>query len=306
MSKRTLDVSVEGLESRSYSQATEIEALVSAIALEDAPHVVMESTGGYERELWSSLERRGIRCTVVNAMRARAFSTSLGSLAKTDAIDAQMLAKMGRCLGLKAMFRPAESVQRLRMLAQRREQLVKLQVVERNHREHGKEATVVESILRVQEVLKNEIQSLDRAIKETLEETVELKERVRQLQTVPGIGPVVSSGLVAGLPELGSLSKSQVAALTGLAPYNSDSGGKQGKRKLAGGRRPIRRLLYMAALVASRANASMKQFYERLVAEGKPKKVALLALARKLVVALNAMVKSGQDWCPDRVFQPTS
>lgn len=228
VSKRTLDVSVEGLESRSYSQATEIEALVSAIALEDAPHVVMESTGGYERELWSSLERRGIRCTVVNAMRARAFSTSLGSLAKTDAIDAQMLAKMGRCLGLKAMFRPAESVQRLRMLAQRREQLVKLQVVERNHREHGKEATVVESILRVQEVLKNEIQSLDRAIKETLEETVELKERVRQLQTVPGIGPVVSSGLVAGLPELGSLSKSQVAALTGLAPYNSDSGGKQG------------------------------------------------------------------------------
>jgi transposase len=299
VSKRKLDICVgtEG-EPQVFAQPTELGEAVDHIAAQQQPNVVLESTGGYERALFAALVARGIACSVINPARARDFMRCTGRLAKSDPIDAQMLAVFGERMK-PAPSKPKNALQlRLEQLVKRRQQLVELQTTQKNHREHSHDKQVVASVERVERVLVNEIKKLDAAITKLVEEDAELRDKSRRMQTVKGVGPAVSSGLLAHMPELGTLTKAQAAALPGLAPYIRESGQSRGKRRIRGGRSPARRLLYMAALVASRHNPVLKVFYSRLLAKGKPKKLALIAVARKLVVMLNAMLKHCEDWQP--------
>ena len=193
---------------------------------------------------------------------------------------------------------PSAVSEQLEELVQRRQQLVDMRVVERSHREHAQSKSVLRSVSQVERVLEKQIAGLDAQIAEHIDAHEELAVRSRCMQTVPGIGPAVSSGLLARLPELGTLSKAQAAALPGLAPYMVESGQYVGRRRIRGGRPQARKLLYMAALVAARHNPPLKCLYQRLLAKGKPKKVALIAVARKLVVILNGMLRANQDWAP--------
>jgi len=299
VSKRTLDVCVHGSEqSARFHQPEELKAAVEWIAEHDAPHVVMESTGGYERALFAALDRKGVRCTVVNPARAHAFMTSVGRLAKTDPIDARLLARMGHALTPEASALPSAARSELEALVTRRAQLSRELVAEGNHREHATAKAVQASIERVARCLAKEIKAIETQLRHLLQAAPELRDSARRLQTMPGVGPAISAGLLAYLPELGKLTKPECAALAGLAPYNVDSGVHRGKRKIRAGRSPVRSLLYMAALVASRHNEPLRRVYRRLVAAGKPKKVALIAVARKLVVILNALLKHQRDWDP--------
>jgi transposase len=299
VSKRTLDVAVDGAGSaRRFEQPGELDAVVKLIEGVPDGHVVLESTGGYEQPLVEALWAASIPCSVVNPARARAFMKSVGSLAKTDAIDAELLARMGRALEPSATEPASRARKELQGLVRRRRQLVEQITHEGNHEEHSTSEAVRESIARVLELLKHEVKTVEKAIAALLKTAPELASRSRRLQTVPGVGPVVATGLLVALPELGQLSKAEVAALAGVAPYNRDSGAFKGKRAIRAGRSPVRSLLYMAALVASRHNPVLRTTYTRLVALGKPKKVALVAVARKLVVMLNAMLKHGVDWAP--------
>jgi transposase len=260
----------------------------------------MESTGRYEQPLFEALTHKQIACTVVNPAHAHAFGRSLGKLVKTDAVDARLLARMGHMHMPEPTAMPSMEHRTLQALVLRRTQLTKLLTAESNHVEHSLLQEVFESTQRVAQALKTEIRQMDVAIRKLISEVPELRETNRVLQSVPGIGPTVAAGVLVHLPELGSVDKSEIAALAGLAPYNQDSGAKNGKRTIRAGRTSVRSLLYMAALVASRHNPRFRTLYIRLLASGKPKKVALIAIARKLLVVLNAMAKHNELWRDER------
>lgn len=301
VSKRTLELFVYGeSSSRTFEQPKQLSEVVAFVASQPNAHVVVESTGRYEQALFEALSEASVACSVVNPARAHAFMKSVGSLAKTDALDAALLAKMGRMLEPEPTRITPSAPRKLEALVRRRAQLVEFDVAERNHDEHDRCAEVRESIERMREMIRREVRMLEASIGSLIAQTPELSERSRRLQTVPGVGPVVATNLLVSLPELGALSKGEVAALAGLAPYNKDSGASRGKRSIRAGRSPVRTLLYMAALVAARHNPQLRTVYARLVEQGKPKKVALVALARKLVVTLNAMIKNERDWDPMR------
>lgn len=289
----------EAPRSESFRGRDALDKLVELIEGYEHPHVVLEATGGYERSLCEALAVRGVAFTVVNPARAHAFMTSVGRLAKTDAIDARLLARMGHTLALQPSVLPSAERQRLQALVLRRQQLTEQLTMQRNHSEHGLDKDVVASIRRVSAVLKKEVVSLERSIKKLITHSTELSEPCRRLQTVPGVGPTVATGLLVYLPELGKLEHGQAAALAGLAPYNVDSGAHRGQRKIRAGRSPLRSLLYMAALVASRRNPALSGVYKRLRERGKPAKVALIAIARKLLKILNSMLKHERDWTSD-------
>jgi transposase len=294
--KRELEIAVYGGESRTVRQPEDLETAVDFIAEHRDARVVLESTGGYEKALFDALSQKGIATSVVNPAHAHAFKRSLGKIAKTDAIDARLLALMGETLKPAATTAPSAERRRLETLVARRSQLVRMLTAEANHAEHHKDPETQSSTIRVRAVLKGEVRLLDSAIKELTERVPEVQLASRVLQSVPGVGPTIAAGMLVHLPELGQADKREIAALAGLAPYNRDSGAKKGTRSIYAGRTAVRSLLYMAALVAARHNARFRQLYARLVSSGKPKKVALIAVARKLLVVLNAMVKHGQLW----------
>ena len=299
VSKETLDVCVDGsARTVRFRQPAQLRDAVKWIASHDAPHVVMESTGLYERPLFAALDRKGVRCTVANPARAKAFKTTVGRIAKNDAVDAQLLAQYGRTLEPEPTAMPSAVRVELQELVKRRTQLSRELVAQRNFAEHATSKTARASVRRTAAFLRKELGLLETEIERVLQAVSELAEASRLLQTMPGVGPTIAAGVLVHLPELGKLTKPECAALAGLAPYDADSGKHHGKRHIRAGRAPVRALLYMAALVAARHNPPLKAVYKRLVAAGKPKKVALIAVARKLVVTLNAMLKSQQDWNP--------
>jgi len=264
----------------------------------------MEATGRYEQPLFEALTRRSIPCSVVNPAHAFSFRKSIGKLAKTDAIDARLLARMGHSLTPARTPPPSRERQNLEALVLRRTQLRKMETAEINHAEHVSNTQSLKSNSRVRKFLGDEIKKIDKAIAKATAESSELAESSRRLQSVPGIGPTVAAGLLVHLPELGTVDKREIAALAGLAPFNVDSGASQGKRAIRAGRTPIRSLLYMAALVASRYNPRFRTLYARMLANGKPKKVALVAIARKLLIVLNALLKNADTWRPDDPAEP--
>lgn len=291
-------------DSESFQGRGALEKLLVFIEQHPQPHVILEASGHYERPLCEALAARAIAFTVVNPARARAFMTSVGRLAKTDAIDARLLARMGETLSLAPTTLPSAERRELQSLVLRRQQLTEQLVMQRSHAEHGSNKLVKQSIERVSRLLKTEIAALERSIQQRIARTAELSETSRRLQTMPGVGPTIAAGLLVYLPELGKLDRGQSAALAGLAPYNVDSGTHRGKRKIRAGRSPVRALLYMAALVASRRNPVLRRLYLRLREHGKAPKVALIAVARKLILTLNSMLKQQTDWRPDSISAP--
>jgi transposase len=260
--------------------------------------VVFEATGLYDRLLQMALHGAGIAFARVNPQRARDFARAAGFLAKTDAVDARMLAMMAERMRPRADFPAPPERERLRMLHRRRDQLVHTRQQERTRFSEASEAEERDDLGDHIAFLSARIKELELRIRRLIASVETLKRAAAQLRNAPGIGPVAATTLLALMPELGSRSPKAIAALAGLAPLNRDSGTVRGKRTIAGGRKRVRDALYMAALAAVRSSAHFRATYDRLLAAGKAKKLALIAVARKLLIALNAMVRDNKNFSP--------
>jgi len=257
--------------------------------------MVMEATGGMEVLAAAMLSGAGLAVAVVNPRQVRDFAKATGQLAKSDKIDALVLAHFAEAIRPQVRAMADEQSRALNGLVTRRQQLVEMLTAERN-RLGSMQGKARQDIQVHIEWLQKRLQDLDGDLEQMIRKTPVWQERMNLLRSVPGIGKVVSSVLLVGLPELGQLSARALSALVGVAPLNRDSGKMRGKRSIWGGRARVRAALYMAALVASRYNPVIKAFYKRLLSKGKAKKVALTACMHKLVVILNAMVKTGTAW----------
>ena len=259
--------------------------------------VVVEATGGLEMSLTAALSVAGLPVAVVNPKRVRDFARATGRLAKTDKLDAQVLAQFGAMVRPPIRPLPDATRQELRALVTRRQQLLEMITAEKNRMRRTTPGVRHRIEVNIQ-FLREQLKELDRDLGDFLKSSPLWQEEAMVLRSVPGIGPVVTATLIARLPELGSLNCKQVAALVGVAPFNRDSGAFRGKRKVWGGRGALRTALYMATLVATRCNSVLQAFYQRLCAAGKPKKVALIACMRKMLVILNSMIKHHRTWNP--------
>ena len=302
VAKAHVDVCVLGTHSDVQRFANDVDghsALAAALQSLDVGLVVMEATGGYEAALACALQAVGLHVAVVNPRHARDFARSMGRLAKTDAVDARMLAEMAAVLGhredLARYLRPVanECQQWLAALVTRRRQLLAMLGSERQRLQitNRKLHPSIEAIITV---IKAQLDDLETQMVGHVRE--HFGELDGLLQSTNGIGPVASATLIAQLPELGRLNRREIAALVGVAPMSNDSGNRKGRRRVQGGRFEIRRVLYMATLTAARYNPVIRAFYERLKAAGKLPKVALVACMRKLLTMLNAMVRTGKPW----------
>jgi transposase len=258
---------------------------------EVAVQVVCEATGPYHQSFTHALHEAGVSLSVLNPRCARDFARAKNRLAKTDKIDAAMLADFGRCLQPAPTPRPDPVVVELRQLMARRNQLVADRARETTRTESIFLPSVLTVLRRHLRWLDRQIAGLNQAMTDLIKTHPLLAEKARRLQAVPGVGPVTVAVLLAEMPELGAANKGQITALAGLAPFNRDSGAYRGARAISGGRHTVRRVLYMAALTASRANPVLRDVYQKLRARGKAHKVALVAVMRKLLLHLNSLLK---------------
>ena len=258
--------------------------------------VVFEASGGYERPLVKALEAAGRAYARVNPRQAREFARATGRLAKTDKVDARVLAEMGATLELKPAPPADPARRRLAELVARRADLVAMIAAETNRLAQAADPFVRRDIKGLLGVLQRRRQALDKEIGAQTRASDDLASRSRRLQTAPGVGPSLASVLLAFLPELGEIERRPIASLAGLAPHARDSGRSRGRRKIWGGRSDVRRALYLAAFIASRRDPELKAMRDRLIAAGKPFKVAIIAVARKLLTILNAMIRENRDY----------
>jgi transposase len=303
VAKATLDVQVRPSDER-WSVANDeagIRTLVEQLRAVAPTQVVLEATGGYELAVVSALAAAALPVVVVNPRQVRDFAKATGRLAKTDRLDAAVLARFAEQVRPEARPLATAEQQELDALLTRRRQLIEMLTAEKNRLGQ----VFVRGGKQVRKSLKTHIAFLERELRMTDTDLGELvrrspvwRERDDLLQSAPGVGPVLSRTILAALPELGQLDRKAIAALVGVAPLNRDSGLMRGKRMIFGGRAPVRTALYMGTLTATRCNPVIKAFYQRLVATGKPKKVALTACMRKLLIILNAMVRQGTRWSP--------
>jgi transposase len=288
-----LDVSLAHQNPSQYpNNASGIAELRQVLGQVPGPvQVICEPSGGYERAVLEALWAAQLSVSLVNAARVRSFARARGLLAKTDVIDASGLREFGALRRPEPLPAPSPQRQRLADLVQRREQLVTILATEEQRLAQARDKAVKKPGPSLIRELKSQIEQLEALITAQIDDDDTLKGQRERLQQVKGVGKVTAATLLAELPELGPLTSNEIGALAGLAPYNRDSGLYRGRRTLRGGRVKVRRVLYMAALVAVRFNPILKAFYDRLVAAGKPKKVALTAVMRKLVVLLNHLLK---------------
>lgn len=293
-----------GKQSRFPNDPEGIEALLGRLLEEWPSLVVLESSGGFERPAAAALAAAGLAIAVVNPRQARDFAKATGKLAKTDSLDAESLAHFAEAVKPQPSTLPDEEALLLSEILDRRRQLLAMLVAENNRLS----ATVSEPVRRRLRVhvrwLEKELSRTDRDLEEAIAASETWRENEALLRSVPGVGPVLARTLLAELPELGTLPHRRLSALVGVAPYNFDSGTLRGKRMVWGGRSRVRTALYMAALSASRHNPVLRAFYEKLVAAGKPKKVALIACARKLLSILNAVMRDHVQWRPTHPSAP--
>jgi transposase len=297
ISKTWLDIAVHDSELswRVGNDDEGIAGLVKRLKHMKPALIVLEATGGYEMQLVAELAQAKLPVVVTNPRKVRAFARSTGKLAKTDKLDAKLLAHFAAAIRPAVRTLPSEEEEQLTGLLVRRRQLVNMLTVEKN-RLHTVRAAMRGDIKEHIAWLQDKLTKLDGEIDQFVKRTSMWKEKDSILQSAPGVGRVTSCTLLAMLPELGTLNRQEIAALVGVAPVNKDSGRKQGKRRVYGGRATVRSVLYMAALAAKRYNPRIKKFYEDLLRRGKEKKVALTACMRKLIVILNAMLKTNQLW----------
>jgi transposase len=300
-----LDVAIHGMGQpwRVTTDAEGIESLMGTLREQGVHLVVLEATGGYEVPITAALGIAGIPVAVVNPRQVRDFARSLGKLAKTDRLDAQVLAHFGAATRPEPRPLLDAQAQELQALVARRRQVLQMHAAELQRRQRAL-PVVHQRIDRVLAVLEQELQDLDRDLHDRLRQSPLWREQEELLREVPGVGPALTFSLLANLPELGTLSSKQIAALVGVAPLNRDSGRWRGKRIVWGGRANVRAALYMPTVVAVRWNPVLRDFYQRLVATGKPKKVALVACMRKFLVILNAMLKHRTPWRTSHALTP--
>lgn len=273
-----------------------VERLVRRVGAAPIALLVVEATGGYETALVVGLHEAGVPVVVINPRQLRAFATAVGELAKTDHIDARMIARFGRDVRPEIRPIPAENQRLLADLSARRRQLLELRTAEANRRKQTARRELRDSIDAVLKVLDEQIADIDRQAAELLHMDPVWRELDRLLQSVKGVGPATSLALAADLPELGRLDHKQIAKLVGVAPLNRDSGKYRGRRMVVGGRSAVRSALYMAVFNGLRCNPQIREFYDRLRQAGKPFKIAITACMRKLLTILNAMVRDHALW----------
>jgi transposase len=264
----------------------------------DACRIVLEATGGYERQLVADLLDAGFHVAVVNPKRVRDFARALGLAAKTDRLDARVLALFAEKVQPAPAQKTPEKQAEIQQLVARRRQLIDLRTQESNRWDVTPSKAARKSIQAVLNTLERQVRDIEKAIEDLVESDDEWRQKTELVQSVPGLGGVTATTLLADVPELGQLNRQQISSLVGLAPFNRDSGQHQGKRTIGGGRKSVRSVLYMAALAARRCNPVIKAFADRLAQHGKPFKVVLTACMRKLLVIVNSLVKSGQPWNP--------
>jgi transposase len=280
---------------RTANDEAGITELVTTLAERHPTLVVLEATGGYERAVTAALAAAALPVAVVNPRQVRDCAKATGILAKTDELDAKVLAHFAAVVQPEPRKLADAQAEALQELVARRRQVVGMLTAEKNRLHHATR-TVRDRIKQHIAFLEDELEQSNRELDTLLHQSPLWREREDLLRSVPGIGPVASVTLVAALPELGYLSRKQIAKLVGIAPLNRDSGKRQGHRIVWGGRAEVRSVLYMATLVATRHNSVIQSTYQRLLDAGKPKKVALVACMRKLLVILNAMLRTQTPW----------
>jgi len=289
----------EGKAARYTNDAEGITQCRQFLAEVRPERIVLEATGGYELALTLELQTAALPVIVVNPRRVREYARSQGLLAKTDQIDARVIAEFAQSPRVQVRELPdAPGRQRTAWLARKR-QLVELHVAECNRLEHATERLVAQSIRRLLTVVEKEITKLDKKIAASIAADSQLRRRAEILDSTPGIATATAAVLVTELPELGRVNRQQIATLVGLAPMNRDSGQFRGKRTTGGGRVRVRSALYMPMLTVIRCNPVIRRFYQRLLDHGKPKMTALVAAMRKLLTILNTMIKNNQLWNPE-------
>lgn len=301
-----IDVSKTHLDVASYPKTqqwklandeTGIATLIHDLQKSQTDLVVLEATGGLERPVAEALVKAGFQVAVVNPRQVRHFAKAKGLLAKTDVLDAKVLAQYGESMKPEARPLPDEQTQQLQNLLARRRQLVEMLKAEKNRKSRA-HSTIQPQIQTHIDWLEQQLKLIDQEIEKLQKNNRTWHEKAAVLQSVPGVGPVLSATMLGNLPELGSLSHKQISALVGVAPFNQDSGKWKGQRVVWGGRKHVRTVLYMSTISAVKCNAVIRRFYQRLRSAGKPFKVAIIACMRKLLTILNAMVKHQSPWQP--------
>ena len=298
VSKERLDVAVRPTgETFVVSRDAEgLDALIAKLTPLAPVAVAVEATGGYETVVAASLAAAGLAIVVVNPAQVRSFAQALGKRAKTDPLDAGVIAHFVEATRPQIRPLPDEETRLLADLVARRRQIVAMIVAERQRQKRLTNRRLQKSIARLLAALQKELSSLERDIDETVRGSPAWREKEDLLASVPGVGKVIARTLIAELPELGTLDRRKVAALVGLAPWTRQSGKWKGKSFIGGGRADVRSTLFLGAMVAARRNPDLKAFRDRLVAAGKPKLVALVATARKLLTILNAILRDQKPW----------
>ena len=307
VSKAALDAHVlpDGEVLQVSRNAAGIEALVKWARAREPRVIALEATGGFERAVVAELDAVGLPVVVVNPARIRNFASAISRRAKTDAIDAAVIARFAEATKPEIRPLPDEQVRALADLVARRRQIVEMLVAERARAQRTASQRLMRSCQRLIKALERELADVDDGIRQAVQASADWRAKQALLQSVPGIGPTISSQLIAELPELGTLDRRGIAALCGLAPWTRQSGQWRGKSFIGGGRKSVRSSLFMAAMVASQRNRVFAAFYKRLLASGKPKLVALIAVARKLLTVLNAVLRSGERWSEAKHVQPS-
>jgi transposase len=298
VSEEKLDVHVlpAGLTISCRNDPEGIDRLIKELKKSAPSIIVMEATGGLERLPAAELGSCGLPVAVVNPRQVRDFARGIGKLAKTDSIDAYVLARFAETT--KPAPKPLESEQEalLKDLVRRRRQLVDLRTGEKNRLRRARSRPIQQSILTLIQTLEDQIRKIDSDLDDNVKKSPMWREREELLESFTGVGNVTARTFLALLPELGQVNRGQIGSLGGLAPRNKDSGKMRGKRKISGGRAEVRKVLYMAALTAISHNSAIRAYHERLIAAGKPFKVAITACMRKILVILNAMVRKNQPF----------
>ncbi len=306
VSKSSLDICIdESKPVKKYSNDVrgQKELIDELNSLNDC-HVVMEATGGYEQKVFESLCEAGIKSSIVNPRCVRYFAKSRNILAKTDGIDTRVIKKFGEINSPRVTSQVSKNEQILKGLCRRREQLIELIKREKQNLELA-EGYPEEDIKKSLESLKNRLKKIEEEVEETINCVEKIAEKSELLKSFKGVGDVAALVLICDLPELGKLTPKEISALVGLAPFNRDSGNLNGKRIIYGGRSRARCSLYMCALSAKRHNPQIKKMYDRLIANGKTKKTALIACAHKIIVVLNAMLRTQTQWDPEHLVKTT-
>ena len=257
--------------------------------------IVMEATGGYEKSIAQLLKKVGLSVSVMNPRLIRDFAKALGKLAKTDRIDAEIIALFAEKMQPKANVTYNENQQKLTEFNARRRQIIEMITMEKNRLDKASNE-LKKSIQRIIKALEKELQAVNEALEKSIQNDADYAQKNALLKSIKGVGSIVAAGIIANLPELGNVNPKQISALAGLAPYNRDSGTLRGKRTIWGGRASVRTTLWMATLVATRHNPQIKSFYDRLCNAGKQKKVAITACMHKLLIIMNAMIKHNEPW----------